>query len=227
MAFQGARTRTTMERKLPAGASASQGATGRERSLRVPSATGAAPHDQTVSVGKGEGSLTSSSSTTTPRGSTRGTSFGRTMSWRRHSSLAGLAAKNSMSHRRRASSSVVDDEDGASHDIRRQRADTGGFTTAGSSSWDAPLPPPETMNYEDVRDELEMSGHNLTSVLNNPRETFMDSLYEAAFETTAFETEPHPASLLDMANSVLPQGLREITAQVRLHVYIQSTVVEL
>lgn len=72
------------------------------------------------------------------------------------------------------------------------------------------------IGYQDVREELELSGHNLTSVLNNPRETFMDSLYEAAFET-----EQHPP----LEVLVVPQGLREITIQVgRGHVpYKQST----
>lgn len=63
-------------------------------------------------------------------------------------------------------------------------------------------------NYEDVREELELSGHNLTSVLNNPRETFMDSLYEAAFET-----EQHPP----LEAVVLPAPpTREVTIQVRI-----------
>jgi hypothetical protein len=33
--------------------------------------------------------------------------------------------------------------------------------------------------YADVQDELDQIGHNLTSVLNNPRETVFDMLYEA------------------------------------------------
>lgn len=64
------------------------------------------------------------------------------------------------------------------------------------------------LHFQDVREELELSGHNLTSVLNNPRETFMDSLYEAAFEA-----EP-PMPDLDVLRAIVPQGLREITPQV-------------
>lgn len=64
------------------------------------------------------------------------------------------------------------------------------------------------LHFQDVREELELSGHNLTSVLNNPRETFMDSLYEAAFEA-----EP-PLPDLEVLRANAPQGLREITPQV-------------
>lgn len=64
----------------------------------------------------------------------------------------------------------------------------------------------EDHDYQDVRDELEFSGHNLTSVLNNPRETFMDSLYEAAFET-----EHHPP----LETVIMPTSApREVTIQV-------------
>lgn len=64
----------------------------------------------------------------------------------------------------------------------------------------------EDHDYQDVRDELEFSGHNLTSVLNNPRETFMDSLYEAAFET-----EHHPP----LETVIMPTAApREVTIQV-------------
>lgn len=64
------------------------------------------------------------------------------------------------------------------------------------------------LHYQDVREELELSGHNLTSVMNNPRETFMDSLYEAAFEA-----EP-PLPDLEVLRANAPHGLREITQQV-------------
>lgn len=64
------------------------------------------------------------------------------------------------------------------------------------------------LHFQDVREELELSGHNLTSVLNNPRETFMDSLYEAAFEA-----EP-PLPDLEVVRGNVPQGIREITPQV-------------
>lgn len=64
------------------------------------------------------------------------------------------------------------------------------------------------LHYQDVREELELSGHNLTSVLNNPRETFMDSLYEAAFEAEA------PLPDLDVMRANLPKELREVTREV-------------
>ncbi|CAN0141378.1 unnamed protein product, partial [Scytosiphon promiscuus] len=63
------------------------------------------------------------------------------------------------------------------------------------------------LHFQDVREELELSGHNLTSVLNNPRETFMDSLYEAAFEA-----EP-PLPDLELVRANAPHGMREITPQ--------------
>ncbi|CBJ32982.1 conserved unknown protein [Ectocarpus siliculosus] len=63
------------------------------------------------------------------------------------------------------------------------------------------------LHFQDVREELELSGHNLTSVLNNPRETFMDSLYEAAFEA-----EP-PLPDLEVVRANVPHGIREITPQ--------------
>lgn len=65
-----------------------------------------------------------------------------------------------------------------------------------------------TLHFQDVREELELSGHNLTSVLNNPRETFMDSLYEAAFEA-----EP-PLPDLEVVRANVPHGMREVTPQV-------------
>ena len=64
------------------------------------------------------------------------------------------------------------------------------------------------LHFQDVREELELSGHNLTSVLNNPRETFMDSLYEAAFEA-----EP-PLPDLEVVRANVPHGMQEITPQV-------------
>lgn len=64
------------------------------------------------------------------------------------------------------------------------------------------------LHFQDVREELELSGHNLTSVLNNPRETFMDSLYEAAFEA-----EP-PLPDLEVVRANVPHGMREVTPQV-------------
>lgn len=64
------------------------------------------------------------------------------------------------------------------------------------------------LHFQDVREELELSGHNLTSVLNNPRETFMDSLYEAAFEA-----EP-PLPDLEVVRAVVHPGMREVTPQV-------------
>lgn len=67
------------------------------------------------------------------------------------------------------------------------------------------------LHFQDVREELELSGHNLTSVLNNPRETFMDSLYEAAFEA-----EP-PLPDLEVVRANVPHGIREITPQVCMH----------
>lgn len=67
-----------------------------------------------------------------------------------------------------------------------------------------------SLHFQDVRDELELSGHNLTSVLNNPRETFIDSLYEAAFEA-----EP-PLPDMDVVRANVPQGLRDIAPQVGL-----------
>lgn len=64
------------------------------------------------------------------------------------------------------------------------------------------------LHFQDVREELELSGHNLTSVLNNPRETFMDSLYDAAFDA-----EP-PLPDLEVVRANVPQGIREVTPQV-------------
>lgn len=76
------------------------------------------------------------------------------------------------------------------------------------------------LHFQDVREELELSGHNLTSVLNNPRETFMDSLYEAAFEA-----EP-PLPDLEVVRANVPQGMRQVTPQVRVFAWFQCSSVQ-
>lgn len=75
------------------------------------------------------------------------------------------------------------------------------------------------LHFQDVREELELSGHNLTSVLNNPRETFMDSLYEAAFEAEL------PLPDLDVLRANVPDGLREVAPQVQQHLNSSSIIV--
>ncbi|CAN0409062.1 unnamed protein product, partial [Discosporangium mesarthrocarpum] len=71
----------------------------------------------------------------------------------------------------------------------------------GMSTWDTV----DVQDFQDVWEELEFSGHNLTSVLNNPRETFIDSLYEP------FEAEQH-YPLTALVES--PPGHVEVTLQV-------------
>ncbi|KAG5175926.1 Vps54-like protein-domain-containing protein, partial [Tribonema minus] len=46
-------------------------------------------------------------------------------------------------------------------------------------------------NFTDVREELDRIGHNLTSVLNNPRESVFDMLYEALDPEQAYAMETH------------------------------------
>lgn len=111
---------------------------------------------------------------------------------------------------RRRASSLADEMEA----LRRKAAGGGGSSAGGA--WEgqqgdriAEEEELTLLHFQDVREELELSGHNLTSVLNNPRETFMDSLYEAAFEA-----EP-PLPDLEVVRANVPHGLREITPQVR------------
>lgn len=134
-------------------------------------------------------------------------------SYRRYPSPPTKHASGMRPRRKASSSAIPVQEEGSDPLSRRGSTDepnpvgTGDapISDAGTTAWD---PEALAISYQDVREELELSGHNLTSVLNNPRETFMDSLYEAAFET-AFEAEPP----LEMAG--VPHGLREVTLQVR------------
>ena len=130
----------------------------------------------------------------------------RAMSWRRNFFQGSGASRHDA--RRRASSLVEDRE------YQRKTAPSPGGAAAktggvyfrlGETTDDEE----SLLHYQDVREELELGGHNLTSVLNNPRETFMDSLYEAAFEA-----EP-PLPDLDVMRANLPKGLREVTYEVR------------
>lgn len=114
----------------------------------------------------------------------------------------GGASRAEMLHRR-GSGTITK----STNNIHNNNVDSSNSTTSVN---DSPMEKEEMlMHYQDVREELEVSGHNLTSVLNNPRETFMDSLYEAAFEA-----EP-PAPDLEIVRANAPQGLRDVTPQVR------------
>lgn len=148
----------------------------------------------------------------TPKGYPR--REGNRLSRRRNPSLTAHGTSDNHPRRRSAPSTFAVEEEN-NDTLQRRRAsgepntvgtDDAPITSLEAAAWD---PGALANNYQDVREELELSGHNLTSVLNNPRETFMDSLYEAAFETT-FETEPHPP--LEMAG--VPPSLREVTFQV-------------
>jgi len=90
-------------------------------------------------------------------------------------------------------------------ELRRKAAMSGGSWGAERGGGGEEL---VMLHFQDVREELELSGHNLTSVLNNPRETFMDSLYDAAFDA-----EP-PLPDLEVVRANVPQGIREVTPQV-------------
>lgn len=94
--------------------------------------------------------------------------------------------------------------------LRRKALVLGGGSSGAAAEGQDEL---DMLHFQDVREELELSGHNLTSVLNNPRETFMDSLYEAAFEA-----EP-PLPDLEVVRANVPQGLREVTPQVACGVW--------
>ena len=121
----------------------------------------------------------------------------RSMSWRRGSPTGGGIPRDP----RQRTGSMVDDRE-----LLRRKALVLG--ASGASGGEDEL---EMLHFQAVREELELSGHNLTSVLNNPRETFMDSLYEAAFEA-----EP-PLPDLDVVRANVPHGmLREVTPQVRV-----------
>lgn len=130
----------------------------------------------------------------------------RPMSWRRGSLPTGASRADP---RRRASSLAEEMEA-----LRRKAAHgspTGGAwgTQQGDRIAEAEEEELTLLHFQDVREELELSGHNLTSVLNNPRETFMDSLYEAAFEAEL------PLPDLEVVRANVPHGLREITPQVK------------
>lgn len=123
------------------------------------------------------------------------------MSWRRGSPTAGAVPKDP----RQRTGSMVDDRE-----LLRRKAlvlGAGGASSAGGADGEGE-DELVMLHFQDVREELELSGHNLTSVLNNPRETFMDSLYEAAFEA-----EP-PLPDLEVVRANVPQGMREVTPQV-------------
>lgn len=194
--------------------------------------TSVAPVVKRLEAGAVPASSTAGSTSTISNNSSSGhnrSGSRRTMSWRRHSQQ--LGGSNRMESRRRSSSSTaMDDEvgNGGGGGARRGRGSTQEFEarvpgTGGSGGGDlipfGDLDDPEVVNhnYEDVREELELSGHNLTSVLNNPRETFMDSLYEAAFET-----EQHPP----LEAVVVPTpSTREVTIQVNRQYSIQTAIV--
>lgn len=129
------------------------------------------------------------------------------MSWRRNSQpVAGVSSRDP----RQRAGSLADEKE-----LRRAAAALGGGGGSRASGEELVM-----LHFQDVREELELSGHNLTSVLNNPRETFMDSLYEAAFDG-----EP-PLPDLEAVRANVPQGIREVTPQVRrrppfrLHAYV-------
>ena len=121
----------------------------------------------------------------------------RTMSWRRGSPTAGGISKDP----RQRTGSMVDDREL----LRRKALGSAAAAAAAADGGEDEL---VMLHFQDVREELELSGHNLTSVLNNPRETFMDSLYEAAFEA-----EP-PLPDLEVVRANVPHGMQEITPQV-------------
>lgn len=130
----------------------------------------------------------------------------RPMSWRRGSLPTGASRADP----RRRASSLADEMEA----LRRKTAHgapTGGTwgTPQGDRIAEAEEEELTLLHFQDVREELELSGHNLTSVLNNPRETFMDSLYEAAFEAEL------PLPDLEVVRANVPHGLREVTPQVK------------
>eukprot|EP00953_Heterococcus_sp_UTEX-ZZ885_P012487 7161-Heterococcus_DN1.PRE.1 len=49
----------------------------------------------------------------------------------------------------------------------------------------------DSEQYADVQEELDQIGHNLTSVLNNPRETVFDMLYEALDPEQSYPIESY------------------------------------
>ncbi|CAM9581727.1 unnamed protein product [Choristocarpus tenellus] len=87
--------------------------------------------------------------------------------------------------------------------VHRRGTESGGLVEGndGFGGWSARA---DNQDFHDLWEELEFSGHNLTSVLNNPRETFMDSLYEP------FEAEQH-YPLMTVVEP--PLGQREVTLQ--------------
>lgn len=124
----------------------------------------------------------------------------RTMSWRRGSPTAGVVSKDP----RQRTGSMVDDREL----LRRKALVLGAGSSATAAAADGGEDELVMLHFQDVREELELSGHNLTSVLNNPRETLMDSLYEAAFDA-----EP-PLPDLEVVRANVPHGMREVTPQV-------------
>ena len=149
-------------------------------------------------------SATSAAATGTAAASMPG--FRRPMSWRRGSLPTGASRADP----RRRASSLADDMEA----LRRKAAHGAPTGVVGGVQRSDRIAEAEEeeltlLHFQDVREELELSGHNLTSVLNNPRETFMDSLYEAAFEAEL------PLPDLEVVRANVPQGLREITPQVK------------
>lgn len=145
-------------------------------------------------------------------GGARRDTLGRTsMSWRRSSPLSGAAVGKLRADSRRRTSSQTDEKE-------RERVDKGTRRTGEEEDPAGYTEEELLLHFQDVRDELELSGHNLTSVLNNPRETFIDSLYEAAFEA-----EP-PLPDMDVVRANVPHGLREIAPQVGLCLSLLSWI---
>ncbi|CAM9660149.1 unnamed protein product [Ectocarpus sp. 6 AP-2014] len=138
---------------------------------------------------------------------TRRTMPGRWRERRGSPTLAGGVATGRSADPRQRTGSAGDDRE-----LRRRKglrgAAAGGLGSANiSAEGSGDEGELAMLHFQDVREELELSGHNLTSVLNNPRETFMDSLYEAAFEA-----EP-PLPDLEVVRVNVPHGIREITPQ--------------
>lgn len=167
--------------------------------------------EQELSSGPSAAAAAASSSAATTGGASAAMpGVRRPMSWRRGSLPTGASRADP---RRRASSLAEEMEA-----LRRKAAHgspTGGArgTQQGDRIAEAEEEELTLLHFQDVREELELSGHNLTSVLNNPRETFMDSLYEAAFEAEL------PLPDLEVVRANVPHGLREITPQVKYAKY--------
>lgn len=195
--------RSSGPRRPDAGVVAREGQSrgSKDSSFHVGSATADASQEQGTPFA--QPASTGGRSTAVGRSGARRDTLGRpSMSWRRNSPLSGAAVgKLRADSRRRTSSQTEETERGRVDKGTRRRGeeDPTGYTEEEL-----------LLHFQDVRDELELSGHNLTSVLNNPRETFIDSLYEAAFEA-----EP-PLPDMDVVRANVPHGLRDIAPQVGL-----------